>query len=156
MSTSTDSYADLRMPLESQSNAGSDMSIFFITRLPLPKKFESPEQQQIKGLNFETIASVYFPPPPWLNNSDYAALQLQPNDDDDNDIHSALFSLNLSIYDQAITPSDWDDADFFLYGQVHPYALTWEIQPDNNWDADDEIRNYTIPSLIVRDLCYQP
>jgi hypothetical protein len=53
--------AHLRMPLKSQRNTGGDMSIFSITHLPPPKKFTCPEQQQIKGLNFETIATVYFP-----------------------------------------------------------------------------------------------
>jgi hypothetical protein len=62
----------------------------------------------------------------------------------------------LSMYDQSFNPSTWDDAYFFLYGQVHPYALTWEIRSDNSWDTDDDIRDYTIPPLIVRDHCYQP
>jgi hypothetical protein len=111
MSTSTETQAHLSMPLESQRNTGGEISIFLITRLPLPKNFTSPEQQQIKGLNFETIATIYFPPPPWLNNSEYASLQPQPNDDD-HDIHSALFSLNLSMYDQSFNPSNWDDTYF--------------------------------------------
>ncbi|KAH7394608.1 hypothetical protein BKA66DRAFT_598445 [Pyrenochaeta sp. MPI-SDFR-AT-0127] len=151
--TSTNAHANLRKPLESQRNIGGDMSMFFIARLPLPRKFASPEQQQIKGLNFETITTVHFPPPPWLNESEYAALQPQTNDEN---AYSALFSLNLSIYDQTIVPSDWDDMYFFLYGLVHPYALTWEIEPDDGSDTGSHVQNYTIPSLIVRDLCYQP
>jgi hypothetical protein len=97
------------------------MSIFLITSLPLPNRFASPEQQQIKGLNFETIATVHFPPPTWLYNSEYTVLQ--PQADSDN-VTSASFSLNMSIYDQLPNPSDWNDTYFFLYGLVHPYALT--------------------------------
>jgi hypothetical protein len=129
------------------------MSIFFIARFPLPTKFASPERQQIKGLNFGTITTVHFPPPAWLNEAKYAALQPQTNDEN---AYSALFSLNLSICDQTIIPSDWDDMYFFLYGLVHPYALTWEIEPDNGSDTASDVQNYTIPPLIVRDLCYQP
>jgi hypothetical protein len=130
------------------------MSIFFITRVPPLTRFGSPEEQQIKGLNFETIASVNFPTPAWLHDPEYAALQ--PKEDDEN-IGSAPFSLNLSMYDQAVSdPSNWNDQCFFLYGIVHPYALTWEIGPNNDLDATDEPQNYTIPSLIVRDQCYQP
>ncbi|OAL42826.1 hypothetical protein IQ07DRAFT_525514 [Pyrenochaeta sp. DS3sAY3a] len=152
-STTTITHAHLRTPLESQRNIGFDMSMFSIARLPLPKKFASPERQQIKGLNFETIATLHFPPPTWLNESEYAALQPQPSDDN---AYSALFSLNLSIYDQTIVPSDWDDMCFFLYGLVHPYALTWKIEPDDGSDTSSDVQNYTIPPLIVRDLCYQP
>ncbi|KAH7394770.1 hypothetical protein BKA66DRAFT_557330 [Pyrenochaeta sp. MPI-SDFR-AT-0127] len=125
--TSTNAHANLRKPLESQRNIGGDMSMFFIARLPLPRKFASPERQQIKGLNFETITTVHFPPPPWLNESEYAALQPQTNDEN---AYSALF--------------------------IHPYALTWEIEPDDSSDTGSDVQNYTIPSLIVRDLCYQP
>lgn len=129
------------------------MGFVVLARLPLPNSFASPEQQQIRGLNYETIATVDFPPPAWLNHSEYTALQATPDDDH---AHSALFSLNLSIYDQSIKPQDWDDTYFFLYGLVHPYALTWEIGPDNSSDGDHDTQNYTIPAMIVRDLCYQP
>ncbi|KAF2177812.1 hypothetical protein K469DRAFT_732234 [Zopfia rhizophila CBS 207.26] len=111
-SASTNVHANLRKPPESQRNIGGDMSMFFIARLPLPRRFASPERQQIKGLNFETIITVHFPLPAWLNEPEYAALQPQTNDDN---AYSALFSLNLSIYDQTIVPSDWDDMYFFPY-----------------------------------------
>jgi hypothetical protein len=141
------------MPLENQRAVGGDMSIFFMTRLPRLNKFESPEQQQIKGLNFETIATVRLPPPAWLNDPQYTALQAKESD---GDTTSVLFSLNISVYDSAINISDWDDMYFFLYGLVHPYALTWEITPEVDFDTNTEIQNYTIPPLIVRDACYQP
>lgn len=153
-SASPDASPHQRGPLDGLKPAGGDMSIFFIARVPPLTRFGSPEEQQIKGLNFETIASVNFPTPAWLHDPAYAALQ--PKDDDEN-IGSAPFSLNLSMYDQAVSdPSDWNDQCFFLYGTVHPYALTWEIGPSNDSDAADEPQNYTIPSLIVRDQCYQP
>lgn len=152
--TSPDASPHQRGPSDTSKAAGGDMSIFFIARVPPLNRFASPEEQQFKGLNFETIATVGFPPPPWLYNPEYTTLQ--PKEDDEN-IGLAPFSLNLSMYDQAvIDPSNWNDQCFFLYGTVHPYALTWEIGPNSDSDAPDEAQNYTIPSLIVRDQCYQP
>jgi hypothetical protein len=152
-STSTNGHTHQRMPLENQRTVGGDMSIFFMTRLPRLNRFESPEQQQIKGLNFETIVTIRFPPPVWLNDPQYTALQAKENEDD---ATSALFSLNISVYNPAINPSDWEDMYFFLYGLVHPYALTWEVASDFNSDTSTEMQHYTIPPLIIRDLCYQP
>jgi hypothetical protein len=139
-----------------QKNMAGNMSIFLITRLPRLNRFASPEQQQIKGLNFETIATVYFPPPTWLYNSEYTSLQPLA---DSEDTISASFSVNISIYDLLSNPSnshDWDDSYFFLYSLVHPYALTWEIAPVYSSDKNSDVQNYTIPSIIIRDLCYQP
>jgi hypothetical protein len=130
-----------------------DMSMMFPVRPQLPKRFASPKQQQIKGLNFETIAAVYFPPPPWMNSSEYAALQPQTDAETAN---WGYFSLNFSLYNQAFTPSDWEDEWFFMHGRVHPYALTWEIEPGNDPDAGHDAQDYTIPALIVRDQGYQP
>lgn len=140
--------------LDNQKSVGGDMSICLIARLPLPTRFASPEEQQFKGLNFETVVTVQFPPPAWLNNSEYTVLR--PGHDDDN-ANSALFSLNLSIYGQSseLHEHDWNDMDFLLYGIIHPYALTWEVA-DSNSDDGDAIQHYTIPSLVVRDHCYQP
>jgi hypothetical protein len=129
------------------------MSIFLIARVPPLTKFRTPEEQQIKGLNFETIATISFPPPSWLYNPKYATLQ--PKEHDEN-VGLAPFSLNLSIYDQTPELSDWNDLCFFLYGLVYLYALTWGISPENDSDTVGEIQNYTIPTLIVRDHCYQP
>jgi hypothetical protein len=152
MSHPSNTNLHLRAPLDNQKTLGGDMSICLITRLPLPTRFASPEQQQFKGLNFETIVSIHFPPPAWLNNTEYTVLRLEQDDDNAN---SALFSLNLSVYDQLIKPHDWDDMHFFLYGLVHPYALTWEVA-DNSAGSGADTQQYTIPSLVVRDLCYQP
>jgi hypothetical protein len=141
---------------QSQKLIGGDMSVILISRLPHLNRFASPEQQQIKGLNFETIATICFPPPAWLYNSEYTSLQ--PLTDGEN-AYSALFSLNMSIYDQSNNPAnspDWDDTYFILYGLMHPYALTWEISSNHDSATSHDLQNYTIPSLIVRDLCYQP
>ncbi|OCL03065.1 hypothetical protein AOQ84DRAFT_228079 [Glonium stellatum] len=142
-----------RTPLQSQSNMSGDMSMMFPVRPQLPKRFESLEQQQIKGLNFETIAAVYFPLPPWINSSEYAVLQPQTDADSAN---WGFFGLNFSLYKQTFTPSDWEDKWFFMYGRVHPYALTWGVQPDNDSETDSDAQDYTIPALIVRDQGYQP
>ena len=45
---------------------------------------------------------------------------------------------------------------FFMYGHVHPYALTWEVKLDDSQATGDDLANYTIPALIVHDQGYQP
>ena len=142
-----------RKPLDVQRGVGGDMSMAFLVRTQVPKRFASSSQHQIKGLNLETIAGVHFPTPDWMAAAEYAALRPDPDDDSSN---WRLFSLNLSIYHQAIFPDDWNDKWFFMYGRVHPYALTWELPPEDGSDAADVPQNYTIPALIVRDQGYQP
>jgi hypothetical protein len=43
-----------------------------------------------------------------------------------------------------------------MYGRVHPYALTWELEQDEGHDAGDGPQDYCIPAIIVRDQIYQP
>ncbi|KAM4064106.1 hypothetical protein HRG_012600 [Hirsutella rhossiliensis] len=44
-----------------------------------------------------------------------------------------------------------------MVGRVHPFALTWEIERRDSFESeDDNITEYTIPALIVRDHSYQP
>lgn len=140
------------MMLDSQGSSIGPMTMMCFTRLQLPEKFPSPEKQHVKGLNYETVVSVHFPLPAWIKNTEYAALQTA----DDENANCARFSLNLSIYNQAVIPSDWDDMWFFLSGQVHPYALTWEVDADDDTGSNSEVFNYTIPPFIVRDWGYQP
>lgn len=142
-----------RMPLPNQNNAGGDMSMMFLVRPQLPRRFSSSERQQVKGLNFETIAAVRFPLPPWVNDSEYTALQ--PRVDSEHGDYG-LFSLNFSLYGQTFNSSDWEDKWFFMYGRVHPYALTWEVEPEIDTLASDELQSYTVPALIVRDQACQP
>ena len=144
----TNTHAHLRMPLDSQRNLGGDMFISCPAHFQLPKRFSSPEQQQIKGLNFETVATIHFPAPAWMNEFEYMTLQPQSDKDGPYWRH---FSLNFSLYNQPFNPSDWDDQWFIVYGRLHPYALTWEIEPENNPDTEVDVQDYTIPALIVRD-----
>jgi hypothetical protein len=146
-----------RVTLKSQGISFGPMTMMCFTRLQILKKFPSPEKQHVKGLNYEAVVPVRFPSPAWIKNTEYTALQPQTHDDEDNDdTNCALFSLNLSIYNQTVTPSDWDDMWFFLSGQVHPYALTWEVDPDDNTESYSEVFDYTIAPFMVRDLGFQP
>lgn len=74
--------------------------MMFLAQSPVPTRFAYPEQHQIKGLNTETIAGILFPPPTWINGPEYGALRCNSENDLD------LFSLNLSIYNQTIVPSE--------------------------------------------------
>jgi hypothetical protein len=141
-----------RRPLDNQKNIGGDMSMMFFAHPRYPKKFASPEQHQIKGLNVETIAGILFPPPPWTTVPEYDGLLAETNEES----NWGFFSLNLSMYNQTLDPSEWDDKWFLMYGRVHPYALTWEVEPDDSVETGDNLFNYTIPALIVRDQGYQP
>ena len=142
-----------RKPLESQQNAGGDMSMMFFARSQCPRRFAFPVQHQIKGLNVETIAEIFFPLPTWITDPHYWTLQADSGNDDSN---WGSFSLNFSMYNQTLVLSEWDDMWFFMYGRVHPYALTWELQPDNGLETGDNLQHYTIAALIVRDQGYQP
>ncbi|OCK91225.1 uncharacterized protein K441DRAFT_730330 [Cenococcum geophilum 1.58] len=142
-----------RKPLESQQNAGGDMSMMFFARSQSLRELPSSEEQQIKGLNVETIAEILFPPPTWITSPEYWALRANSEHDDSN---LAFFSLNLSMYQQTLVASEWEDMWFFMYGRVHPYALTWEVKLDDSQATGDDLANYTIPALIVRDQGYQP
>jgi hypothetical protein len=142
-----------RRPLDSQKNSGGDMSIMCFVRPQCPKKFDSPDKHQIKGLNVEALAEILFPPPAWITDSMYSILQANSENDDPN---WGSFSLNMSMYNQILIETEWDNKWFFMYGRVHPYVLTWEIKPDDNLETNDDLEPYTIPALIVRDQSYQP
>lgn len=141
-----------RKPLNGQRNVGSDMSMMFFVRTQCPREFTTPVQNLIKGLNVETIAEVFFPSPAWMTNPKYFTLQAESGNDNSN---WGSFSLNLSMYNQALVPYDWEGTWFFMYGRVHPYALTWEVEQGNGLETGDNLQNYTIPALIVRDQGYQ-
>ncbi|KAI5859396.1 hypothetical protein GGS23DRAFT_607593 [Durotheca rogersii] len=128
-----------RRPLDSQRNSGGDMSIWFFAQAGLPKRFSSAELQHIRGLNVKSIAKVPFPLPSWITVLEYECLRLDPHQDLS---PSVFFSLNMSTYDHALDPSDWDDVWYVMYGRVHP--------------GDSCLQEYTIPALIIRDRGYQP
>lgn len=142
-----------RGPLDNQRNIGGDMSMMFFARSQCPRKFTSPEQHQIKNLNFETIAGIIFPPPTWITNPEYRFLLADSIYSSNDNLNWCYFSLNFSMYNQSLDPSEWDDRWFSMYGRVHPYALTWEVEPD---ETSDGLQDYTIPVLTVRDQGYQP
>ena len=127
------------------------MSMMFFVYPRAPKRFARQDQHLIKGLNAESIARVALPPPSWITTPDYASLRSE-----DDSSNYAYFSLNMSLYSQTIVPSEWDQTWFFMYGRVHPYALTWEIDPDEGPDAAEAPLDYCIPALIIRDQGYQP
>jgi hypothetical protein len=143
-------YTPCRKPLDSQKGIGGDMSMTFFVQCQIPTKFAYAELHQIKGLNAETVATIPFPPPSWLTESEYCSLC------SDSENYLAAFSLNIPMYNQTINESEWDDMWFLMSGIVHPYALTWEIDVPNSSDTNNNIHNYTIPALIVRDQNFQP
>ncbi|KAJ4217442.1 hypothetical protein NW757_014635 [Fusarium falciforme] len=153
--TSGGGSSHARKPLSSPRNAGGDMSIMLFVQPGCPSRFASADEHRVKGLNAETIARVVLPIPPWLTAPDYPPLLAHPAEPSP----SIFFSLNLSIYNQQIVPDDWSDQWFFMAGRVHSFALTWEIERQDDLEnelADGDHLAYTIPALIVRDQGYQP
>ncbi|KAJ4222258.1 hypothetical protein NW757_014420, partial [Fusarium falciforme] len=143
----------LRKPLDTQRAAGGDMSMMFFAQPDCPSRFAHQDQHRIKGLNAETLARIFLPPPSWLLASEYAPLR----SDVDDSPTSIFFSLNLSIYNQPIVASEWTEEWFFMNGRVHPYALAWEVEQLDGLESDaGRTLLYTMPALIVRDQGYQP
>ncbi|KAM4056435.1 hypothetical protein HRG_003335 [Hirsutella rhossiliensis] len=148
-----DSSSSPRQPLDSQKNAGADMSMMAFVQPGCPSRFAYQNEHRIKGLNAETLARVFLPTPLWLSTPEYAAIR----SDTDSPSTCIFFSLNISIYNQQIIPSEWTEQWFFMVGRVHPFALTWEIERRDGLESDDDnITEYTVPALIVRDHSYQP
>ncbi|KJZ69675.1 hypothetical protein HIM_10922 [Hirsutella minnesotensis 3608] len=148
-----DSPSSPRQPLDSQRNAGTDMSMMAFVQPGCPSRFAYQNEHRVKGLNAETLARVFLPTPSWLSSPEYAAIR----SDTDSPSTCIFFSLNISMYNQQIIPSEWADQWFFMVGRVHPFALTWEIERRDGLESDDDnITEYTVPALIVRDHGYQP
>jgi hypothetical protein len=143
----------LRKPLDTQRGTGGDMSMMFFAQPDCPSRFAHQDQHRIKGLNAETLARIFLPPPSWLLAAEYAPLR----SDVDDSSTSIFFSLNLSIYNQPIVASEWIEEWFFMNGRVHPYALEWEVEQHDGLESDAGCTLlYTMPALIVRDQGYQP
>ncbi|KAK4089236.1 hypothetical protein Purlil1_6225 [Purpureocillium lilacinum] len=148
-----DASSTRRQPLNSQKDAGSDMSMMAFVQPGCPTRFTYQNDQRVKGLNAETLAKVFVPTPPWLSSPEYAPIK----SDRSNPSTYIYFSLNISIYNQQITASEWAEQWFFMVGRVHPFALTWELeQRDGLESEEDSIIEYTVPAFIVRDHSYQP
>ena len=120
--------------------------MMFFARSQCPRKFTSPEQYQIKSLNVKAIVGIIFPPPTWTTNQEYHFLLANSIYSSNDNLNWAYFSLNLSMYNQMFDPSEWDNMWFSMYGHVHPYALTWEIEPD---ETSAVPQDYTIPLLTI-------
>ena len=74
----------------------------------------------------------------------------------DEETPSGTLNLSFSMCDQNIYPEDWEELWFFAYSRIHPYALTWKIEPDPALDDNDPLQNFTAPLLIIRDQAVQP
>ncbi|KJZ69057.1 hypothetical protein HIM_11553 [Hirsutella minnesotensis 3608] len=149
-----DSPPHLRRPLGTSRGAGGDMSMMFFAQPDCPARFAHQDEHRVRGLNAEAIARVLLPAPSWLLAAEYAPLRAE---NDDADVSSLFFSLNLSIYGQPLVDSDWSEQWFFMPGRVHPYALAWEVERRDGLEADvGDTLLYTMPALIVRDYGYQP
>lgn len=146
-------FSTLRKPLDSQRNAGSDMSMMALVQTGCPSRFASSSEHRIKGLNAETVARICLPTPTWLMNPEYAMLQFGKGTTNGH----IYVSLNIAIYNQQLDPSDWTDQWFFMTGRVHPYVLTWQTTKLDGLETDvGTISEYTIPAFVVRDLSFQP
>ncbi|KAH6997044.1 hypothetical protein EDB80DRAFT_620351, partial [Ilyonectria destructans] len=142
-----------RQPLPSQRNIGSDMTMFFFIQPGCPQKFPSSDQSYIRGLNSEAISKLYLPAPAWLQRDEFQPLRTHRDDD----CPGVFFSLNLSIYKFDIIPDEWRNTWFFMFGRVHLYALTWEIEQVDGLEEDvGNTVEYTIPAMVIRDFGYQP
>ncbi|KAM4055599.1 hypothetical protein HRG_008536 [Hirsutella rhossiliensis] len=127
--------------------------MMFFVQPDCPSRFAHQDEHRIRGLNAETMAHVFLPPPSWLLTAEYAPLR----SDTDDSATSIFFSLNLSIYNQPVVASEWTEEWFFMNGRVHPYALAWEVeQRDGLESGAGGILLYTMPALIIRDQGYQP
>lgn len=125
----------------------------FIQPAAAPNRFAYTDEHHVKGLNAETLAKVQLPSPQWLSTPEYAPMlgdsePLSP---------SIFFSLNISLYNQQINASEWANQSFFMVGRFHPYALTWELEQRDGLESEsDNINQYTVPTLVVRDHSFQP
>ena len=93
-----------------------------IVQTSLPRSFPCPEQRLIKGLNTEAVARVVFPKPSWIADSpEY--LSLLPSEGE-RDFTNGFFCLNMSMYNQPVVPSEWENIWFLITRRIHPYTLS--------------------------------
>ncbi|KAH7113447.1 hypothetical protein EDB81DRAFT_922145 [Dactylonectria macrodidyma] len=131
-----------RMPHDSPKNLGSDMTMSFF------------DEQLIKSLNVEALGRAFLPPPPYMTLPEYSVLR--PEGYRSPDPLPIYFSLNLSVYNQQIVDSEWQNQWFHFTGKVHPYALEWVLrEPDVFTDEDGDGEVYKVPVVLIRDFGYQ-
>jgi hypothetical protein len=58
------------------------MSMMCFVRPQCPKKVDSFDEHQIKGLNVEALAEILFPPPTWITDPKYSFLRANSENDD--------------------------------------------------------------------------
>ena len=138
-----------KSPLPTQKNAGSDLGFDAYVQA---KALEKPAVQYIKGFNYECIVRVPFPQQSWLSNKEYARLPYQGELVKDG---VALFSLNAGAYSVPVIDAEWDDQWFHVTGRVHPYTLTWTLEPENFPDLQEPC-DYKVPLISAREEHYQP
>lgn len=142
-----------RKPVDTSKNMGGDMTIFCFIQSATPRRFTTNADQHVRGLNAEAFAQMSLPAPDWIQTDIYKPLRQHQNDNSP----GIYFSINLAIYNQATKPDEWADSWFFVNGRVHPYALTWEDEQLDGLESEvGDIIDYTIPTMIIRDLSYQP
>ncbi|KAI8648741.1 hypothetical protein NCS55_01482400 [Fusarium keratoplasticum] len=143
-----------RMPHDSPKNLGSDMTMFFFGQPDTPTRFPTSDEQLIKSLNVEALGRVFLPPPPYMTLPEYSVLR--PEGHRSPDPLPIYFSLNLSVYNQQIVDSEWQNQWFHFTGKVHPYALEWVLrEPDVFSDEDGDGEVYKVPVVLIRDFGYQ-
>jgi hypothetical protein len=103
-----------RMPHDSQKNLGSDMIMFFFGQTETPTRFPTSDGQLIRSLNVEALVRVFLPPPPYMTLPEYSVLR--PEEHRSPDLLPIYFSLNLSIYNQQIVESEWENQWFHFTG----------------------------------------
>ncbi|KAH6973924.1 hypothetical protein EDB80DRAFT_595087 [Ilyonectria destructans] len=137
-----------RMPYDSQKNLGSDMTMSFFGQLDTPTRFPTSDEQLIKSLNVEALGRVFLPPPPYMTLPEYSVLR--PEGYRSPDPLPIYFSLNLSVYNQQIVESEWENQWFHFTGKVHPYALEWVLrEPDVFTDEDGDGEVYKCCTYIT-------
>ncbi|KAH6955650.1 hypothetical protein BKA56DRAFT_681438 [Ilyonectria sp. MPI-CAGE-AT-0026] len=100
------------------------------------------------------LAGFFFPPPPYMTLPEYSVLR--PEGSRSPDPLPIYFSLNLSVYNQQIVESEWQNQWFHFTGKVHPYALEWVLrEPDVFGDEDGDGEVYKVPVVLIRDFGYQ-
>ncbi|KAH7015084.1 hypothetical protein EDB80DRAFT_748189 [Ilyonectria destructans] len=117
----------LHKPFELQRDISSNITICFFIKTDCPMRFPTAAHYHIKGLNAEAIIQVPLPIPIWLTSPEYEVLRLYKQ----LETLIVCFSLNLSIYNQAIRDDEWTEVDI------------------------GQIINFTIPTIIVRDASVQ-
>ncbi|KAH7108991.1 hypothetical protein B0J13DRAFT_579349 [Dactylonectria estremocensis] len=88
-------------------------SILTSTLSDTPTQFPTSDKQLIKSLNIEALSRVFLPPPPYITLPEYS--MLCPKGYRSPDLLLIYFSLNLSVYNQQIVKSEWENHNSKVY-----------------------------------------